>query len=170
MTDHGGVADELVEESGVPRSLRDRLRQRREEMRADNTLDLLIPGYDGELAVRYRPISEDQLQRFADRLTKKTGGEALLAARQLIIAAAETVLVREDGELRPLTDDNGAPIIFDARLGEIMEIEADRAVDIVAEVFSPDGVQPLAVNAHGGALINWMQGNDAEVDARLLGE
>lgn len=167
MTDHGGVADELITETGVALSLRDRLRQRREEKRADNRLDLIVPGYEGDLGVRYRPIPEGELQGFAQRLTKET--EGLAAARQMIVASCDTILVRE-GDLEPLTDDDNQPIRFDERLGEFLGIDADRAVDIAAEVFSPGGAQPLAVMAHASALVNWMQGKDLEVDEDLLGE
>lgn len=165
----GGVADELIAESGIALSLRDRLRKQREELRQNNRLELLVPGYDGELAVRYKPISDGEMSRFADKINKgdDTG---LDAARQMIVLATDCLLVRKDGELVPWRDDDGEPVGFGEQLATMLDIDADRAADVVAEVFSPDGVHPLAVMAHGGALVNWMQGKDLEVDEALLGE
>lgn len=164
----GGIADELIPETGVALSLRDQLRQRREEQRKRSTLDLIIPGYGGDLAVRYRSLPEDAIKKFADKISK--GEDGLGAARQMVVLACEAVLVREDGELEPLTDETDSPIRFDERLAEFLAIDADRAVDVAQEVFSPGGTQPLAVMAHASALSNWMTGKDLEVDEELLGE
>lgn len=148
-------------------SPKDRIRRLREQKRSRNRLDLLVPGYEGELGVRYEPIDPDKSKEFGKRLTKSESG--VEAANELIAEASECLLVRGEDGLEPLKDDEGT-VTFAEGAGEYLGFEAESVRDAIRETFSPDGTSPFAAMAHANALMEWMQGNDAAVDRALLGE
>lgn len=166
---HSADAPVLDEPTGLP-SIRDRIRAEREAIAAEKTLDLLVPGYKGQLAIRYRSVSDRELDAFIKQI-QKDGEAGIRANYDLLIECCETVLVRvqEDGDLEPLTDDQDGPIRFDIRLAEFLGFEAASARETVVGVFSPDGSQALAPFEHTVAVISWLQGKSEEVDPALLG-
>lgn len=151
-------------------SARERIKALREKKRQQDHLDLVVPGYEGELGVRYRPLPEEKVTQFAERIAKKGGVPGLSAAQDLVADAAECILVRDDdGNLVPLRDDEGT-VTFAEGLNEYLDIETDSVRETIRETFSPGGTQPMAIVGHAGSVMAWMQGNDSEVDKALLGE
>lgn len=163
-----------VEEVEVPakgfESIRDRIRAEREAIAAEKNLDLIVPGYSGLLGVRYRSISDKEMERYATRIQKE-GDAGIRAGYDLLIEACESILVRveADDDFEILEDDNGDPVRFDIRLAEFLGFEATSARETVAATFSPEGVQSLAGFDQAAALLAWLQGKSADIDPALLG-
>ncbi len=156
---------------GMParQSVRDRIRARRDELAQEVTLDLLVPGYGGELGVRYRGIPDTEMEKFASHASKTKAG--IRAGCDLIAKSCEAVLVRpvEDGELEVLEDEKGEPIRFDERLAEYLGLDSRSVRDTVIQTFAVGG-QTLAHMEHAVAIQNWMSGKLDEIDPGLLGE
>lgn len=147
-------------------SMRAQLRARREELRAKTTVDLLVPGYDGDLAVRYKAIPEDEFDKLVSKMQRGTNMDAAL---DLLAKACDCILVREGDVLEPLEDEDG-PIGFDIRLAEFFGFTAEKTREIIRETFSPDGRHPLAPADHANAVTDWFRGKGSEIDETLLGE
>lgn len=157
-----------VEEPDSPRA---RLRAAREQLRQKRSIDLVVPGYNGLLGVRYRPVRQEEFQRLARRLSNET--TALEAALDMMVEACEAILYRDSAEVdfEPLVDDkSGMPLRFGPELADVLGFEAESARETVLGVFSPDGVKDLSPIVHGNALSEWMQGNDEQINRALLGK
>ena len=149
-------------------SFLDELRAMGASIQAGATKTLDVPGSGGRFAVRYRPPTD------RDALTPILGALAVSSAlgeaeeRQLLVDCCDEVLRRgEDGELGP-ADPDGGPLRFDAG-DERWGPGVTTARDAVGKLFALDS-QPLAAARHVGALIDWLQGNDAEIAARVEGK
>lgn len=147
----------------------DRIRQRREALKASKTLDLVVPGYQGDVAVRYRLVEDDAFEKLAQ---DATDGKNIEANLDLLIRACESVLARnpETGSLEAIEDEEGPIVGFDLRLAQDLGFEAETAREVVRGLFSPEGAQPMAFFQHAGALTQWLSGNERGVDRALLGE
>lgn len=167
--------DEAEHEPAVG-SIAARIRERREELAKKQTLVLKIPGYNGELAVRYHSIPSKEIERFARNVDQKT--EQVKLAADMVIRGTDALLARgEDGKLdewqadpsniKP--NDDPGPLTFDYRLARELGLdEQTKARDLVLAVFSPGGDFDLAVNSHANALIAWASGKENEIDGGLL--
>lgn len=151
-------------------SIRDRIRAERESIAAEKTIDLIVPGYSGLLAVRYRAISDREMEQYAQKLQKE-GDAGMRAGYDLLIETCESILVRveSDRDFEVLEDDDGDRVKFDVRLAEFLGIEAKSARETVAQTFSPDGAQSLAAFSHVAAVQEWLMGKSSEIDPSLLG-
>lgn len=148
-----------------PVSFLDELRAVREHVLTQATKTLTVPGSRGALAVRFRP-PEDR-----DKLTAIVAAYMVRGALnrdqelQLLVDCCEQVLHRNgSGELEELDP----PLRFDGsdeRWGDT----SMTARDTVAKLYNLDA-QPLAATGHADALIDWLQGVDAEAAARVEGE
>lgn len=148
-------------------SFLDDLRASDAHIRANATKVLDVPGRGGKLSVRYRPPTDrDSLTPILAALT--TGG-ALSEAEELdlLVVCCDAVGTRDgDGEFVP-NEEDGHPLRFDGgdeRWGE----DVTTARQAVRKLFASDR-QPLAAARHTGALIDWLQGLDAELAARAEG-
>lgn len=168
--EEGSQMEEVTTEPVGFASIRDQIRAEREAIASEKTLDLLVPGYSGLLAVRYRSISDREMEGYAKRL-QKDGDVGIRAGYDLLIEACEAILVRMDtsDEFEVLEDDNGDAVKFDVRLAEFLDVEAASARETVAATFSPEGVQSLAAVDQAGAVLAWLQGKSSEIDPSLLG-
>lgn len=148
-------------------SFLDELRTMADRVHGHATKELQVPGSGGRIAVRYRPPSRDKLTAL---LTAYTFAGALSGDEetQLLVDCCDTVLAcdPETGDTSPF-DDEG-PLRFDAsdeRWGD----DVETARDCVAKLFRLD-VQPLAASRHVGSLVDWLNGIDAEISARVEGK
>lgn len=145
----------------------DELRAVREQVLKQSTKELPVPP-DGRIVVRFRPPSD------RDKLTPVVAAYKINGAltsdeeRQLIVDCCDEILRRgEDGELVPV-EPEGGPLRFDAgddRWGS----DVKTARDCVAKLYNLDK-QPLAATGHADALVDWLQGVDAAIAARVEGE
>jgi hypothetical protein len=161
----------------APDSPKARARAMRAKLAADKSLDLIVPGYEGLLGVRYRPLGEDEWTTFARRIEAQAGDAGAVAtglevAADLMIAACEAVIWRDalEVEWEVVNDDDDQPIRFDVRLAEWLGFEATTAREVVKGVFSPEGVKPISPSVHGDAIAEWQRGNDQAINRALLGK
>jgi len=163
-----------VEEVPAPGSPKARLRAKREELRQKKEIDLIVPGYGGVLAVRYRAVKQEDFERLGQRIAQMGADNvtALDAAIDLLTESCVTMLYRDEPDqiFEPLEDDAGKPITYSPALAELLGFEANTAREVVLGVFSPDGVKDLSPLVHGNALSEWMQGNDDRINRSLLGK
>lgn len=148
------------------------VRRRREQIASDKTLDLLVPGYEGRIAVRYRGIP---IERWEETIKRTERSNNPMAGADALVETCETILVRNaEGTLVPIGEEAGiedaaeAPVCFDSRLGEILGFEANTARKTVMALFSPDDSQLLAPAAHLQAVSLWLQGSAEKIDEDLL--
>lgn len=161
-----------------PGSARDQLRRRREHLKSKKTLDLLVPGYQGLLGVRYRALGDDEFEQLIKKMgaTDRVDAQSNIdAALDLLIRSCECILIDEGNDLEPLTDDGDVPIAYDVRLAETLGYadelgDSPTARAIVRGLFSPEGHAPLAPAGHADSLVKWLQGNEQAIDQALLGE
>lgn len=146
----------------------DRIKGRRAELLQDRHVDLAIPGYGGDLVGRFRPVEWEELRKIALRVDQsKDPRRELEGQATTLIKACRGIYIRQDGKLVPIGDDDLAPVRFDKRLAELLDIEeVDTALGVLFSVFAND----LAVTTVHNRLAVWMDRSDEEVDEDLLGE
>src|SRR4051812_32253240 len=100
---NGHHEDAPVPEPTTPRneSTLERLRAKRAEKAHEATpLELPIPGYDGELVCKYRPLTWGELKKIGEKVDKsKNPARELHAHCDTLILACEGFYVREEGQL-----------------------------------------------------------------------
>lgn len=150
-------------------SFLDELKAVRSQVVAQAEKTLEVPGSGGRQAVRFRPPTDlDARDRLTGVVAAYRVGGALSAAqeKQLLVDCCDAVLIRgDDGELQD--PDGGPRLVFDAsdeRWGD----DVNNAHDCVSKLYNLD-VQPLAAAGQADVLIDWLQGLDAEIQARAEG-
>lgn len=148
-------------------SFLDELRAMDERLRATSVKTLDVPGSGGKFAVRYRaPADRNALTPVLAALNAE-GALSADEELQLLVDCCDEVLVRETPDVDAVQPDGG-PLRFDGaddRWGD----DVTTAREAVGKLFRLD-VQPLAAARHVGALIDWLQGVDAEIAARVEGK
>jgi hypothetical protein len=181
VSDAAAGADEArpeiraVSADEAPDSPRARARAMRKALGENKSIDLIVPGYEGLLGVRYKPVPEEEWKVIAQRLERagnvdQTSG--LDVAIDLIVAACDGVIWRDEPALdwQLVNDESDVPLRFDQRLAEWLGFEADTAREVVRGVFSPEGSKPISPSVHGDAVAEWMRGNDQAINRALLGK
>jgi hypothetical protein len=173
--DEGSVEEvDAVAPQGRVQSVRDRLKQKREDIGAQTEITMEIPGYDGELQGEFKRMRWEAMADVADRAEKSKAKRGRLNGQADVIATAcAQLIVREElpgGEIKdtPLNemfpDEFGdAPVRFDARLADWLGLELEgtpTARKVVFAVFNND----LAVTAMHNELGEWMQSSKSEED------
>lgn len=155
------------QEPGVQDSALAKIRALYAQAKGQQHLDLPLPR-NPLLRVRYRAIDPDDL---AD--TAKTMQEV---RQDVLIAACECILYRDDaGEFVPLTY-GGEPVRFDHRLSEIAGLgvptveQGGNARQVVIEAFRGAPSPHMAITSHTNQLERWMAGEGAVDEESLLGE
>lgn len=156
------------------------IRKRREEIiKEGGHLDLLVPGYQGNLKVRYRDLSDPEHDELAKRFERARNRDDTAGEREsgadILIKHCERIYVREPGaEKFEVLEESGDPFRFDKRLAPLLGLESETAREVVLDVFSPsEGPRrrhPDAIAPHIEAIFAWRQGREEEIDKRLLGE
>ncbi len=159
----------------------DRLRSLAErEQGTAKDLDLPLPGFGGEVLVRYGPLPWD---RFLALAGDAAGGDAdavLQANLDALIGACEALMFRrEDGEVVSLADELRAhgedvqgELRFDRRALEVFGLQVGEPVtarNATLALFGGAVSPEVAVGQHADALAGWIAWASQEVDAALLG-
>jgi hypothetical protein len=167
------------ERNGFDESILDRLRAKRSEHAAQRQLDLEVPGYDGLLALRLRPISGRTLGVLGERRDSSSSPERDFNLNaDTLIAACRAVLVRSDRShsWSVLPDGDGEPVRLDERCAERLGVDArdpngkPRARLLVKALFSGANAPDLAVARLVGTYGEWATTANEDVDQELLGE
>lgn len=163
-----------TEDGGRVQSVRDRLKQRRDNIGAQTHIKMDIPGYDGELVGEFKRMRWEALADVAEHAEKsKVKRRQLNGHADVIATACEQLLIRKvlpggEDELIPMNemfpDEFGdTPVRFDPRLASWLELDIDgtpTARKVVFGVFNND----LAVTALHNDLGEWMQSSKSEED------
>lgn len=147
------------------------LRGKRQRLAAEQTVDLPVAGYGGELVVRYRlldPLTEGKA--IGDRVLaqfKEQDERVYHALVDSLIAGCIAIFAKVGTELVPLAGEATVTTFEDTTaLAELLAFdEPAGARKTVEEVF---GGNRNAVIAHGLKLQNWMADPAGELDARTL--
>lgn len=175
-------ADESMQVAPTQRrGLEERLRRRREAIGAqDRSIDLDVPGYGGDLLVRYGMIEGgwDVIKKIGERVQKSKNPRAeLLAACDTLVFACKGIYVRQDsGAIEPLDDPaaEAAPTFGEPdRIGSVLGFSSRDAQQnpitarqCVLRMFNNE----LAVQAQYVELSQWLQDANTEDDGEFLGE
>lgn len=149
------------------------VRQLRQRAVASSHKTLDVPGYGGRFAIRYGATDRDDLGTV---LAAAQAGEALSKADelQLLVDCCVEILKREgDRDAEPVPyDDSGRPLQFNAGDERWLEIlgEQPKTARGCVEAFFMLDQQPLAAARHAGSLVDWMNGLERELEARVEGK
>lgn len=168
--------------AGEADSVMNRLRKRRAELRADHHLDAAIPGYDGELVARYRPLEWATFRAMAKKVElSKSDRAELLAHADTLIKACDSIWIKDPDDprsdpktgLRPVDEDpESPPVKYDDRLADYLgfainnEAKTGPARQVLFGTFNND----LAVTAHYNEVTDWMNDVTQTVDNEFSGE
>lgn len=152
-------------------SVLDVIRRRRSEKAAEHTYDLLVPGYDGLLALRCTPLRGDTLTQLRLRLERsKDPSRDFALAADILANVCEEVLARHSRSAGwESLDPTGEPVAIGERLAELLRVPATSARQLVREVFSLAPSPEMACGDAVGDYLAWAQGADADLDEGLLG-
>jgi len=162
--------DPAPEQAASNPSQFERLRRRREAIGQKRTVDLPIPGYNGELVATYKLLSWEIIRSILRRMERNKGAgdrRELNAQVETLVMACEEIRFRDPnngGQLKPLIEDE--TVRYDAKLAEVLGFEFVRPQHCLLETFGND----FAVSVHHGELIEWMQGSNEEADEEFVGE
>lgn len=148
------------------------IRAMRQDLSKKDHLTLLVPGYHGLVAVRYRTLPRTELDALIGKV-QGAGTQSINDNMDLLIRCCNAVLVRQtpDDEWEPIDLGQSEPTTFSTgNLARCLGEEANSARDEVAALFSPGGAQPLAPEAHSDPLFEWQRDSDYKIDQALLGE
>lgn len=147
----------------------DRIRQRYTTGSANDTTDIDVPGYEGDVAVRYRVLPFEDARRIEMAAAREPDSNAYRELRVMmdeLIHACDSIIVRvEGGDMVPLTD-NGDLIRFDSRLAEAFGLDyAEEARDVLLGLFAaPVTVGrdrgPHMVARHYEDYLSWLRNPD----------
>lgn len=139
------------------------LRGRHEALQAERHLDLAVPGYEGRLIVRCRPVPWATIARVQTLMSGKDDeGRGLLNAQaDVLIASCIDVLL--DGAS---IDAGGAPRRFDPELADMLGADTKSARALVFWIFPSE----VAVAVAAGELLEWTSNASAEASDEFVGE
>jgi hypothetical protein len=164
-----------------PNSVMESLRAKHRELRESKTLDLPIPGYDGDLVARYRLLTMKELENIGNRVQKQVknqGDRVLRASLDAIIVACEGMYYNRDGRLVPLSESisKDEPMIkYDDRLIEFLALEL-REDDPLEPTLGPArktvlavfGENDIAILDHSRAIGQWSSDTSRDVTEAFL--
>lgn len=163
-SDNDAVAEIRRQEESKD-NLKNRLREKRREIAEnDEPLDKEIPGY-GFLYARYRKVEWEEIDAIFKKAMKKNNPrKELLGAAAFLVKACEQLMIMDEGVLKPinaaLPELGDEPVGFTKQVAELMNIEAETAVQVVLGLFAND----LAVSAQYNEVSEWMRDRNKEDD------
>lgn len=133
-------------------------------------LDLVVPGYNDKLLIRFRWVPPEDLAATSKSLVaiKNPTKQNQAAAADAIVAACEEIMVREDDEIVPLST-NEFPITFadGERLAFALGFpNPNSARECCAAVFN----NPYAMGDVALRLMQWLEDTSRRVSEEQLGE
>lgn len=166
---------DIAHDTMADTSIVGRLREKRRQGAEKQTIDLPVPGYDGELVVRYRlldPLVEGK--ELGDRVGGEFRGASLDAERgyylavDTLISACIALFAKVAGKLVPLAGEGTVTSFEDTHdLAEMLGFEPlDTTRKTVEAVFIGNKV---AVNGQAMHLNLWMLDPSRDLDAGLFG-
>lgn len=154
-----------------------RLRERRAALGAPKAVTRAVPGYEGDLAVRYKWVAYEVMAAKGQALAKVKDPTRrdILAAQDTLVALCQEVVVKPDDPADPRIGEDGyvplaaegeAPVTFgDDRIAHALGFEPGTARENAARTVCND----YAVLAEAVALSAWLQDTSREVDSEFQG-
>jgi len=163
---------ETPADEGV-QSIAERLRKLRSEH--SRTVDIDIPGYEGDLFCRYSLIDSKRINQIAERVRrtiKAKDDRGLAAALDTLIAACDEFFVRDNGEERPVREVAGldTPVKYDLDLAAFVGFKEElpqeaTARQVAMALFMGNDI---AIAGHNAALSRWMLRNEGQLNEDFL--
>lgn len=140
------------------------LRERRAQARKRSKLDVLVPGYEPPVWVRFRALTPEELERISVRHAKAKATDRALRVNSTLLATACLGVFELDPETGVEVsvdpdDREGDWPRFDDRLAGILGVEAEKADDIVQALY----VEKMHVLSVGDEVATWSTGRDQEL-------
>jgi hypothetical protein len=156
-----GTPDQPEDHRAAPGSLLGRLRSRAAQLQRERLLDLDLPGWGGELVLRFRPLDVGQLDRFVQAQAKRQTSDVSEGIESMATMCVG-VFGRDGDRLIELADEDG-PVRIEHRLGVLlgMPIAPDATLttrEVVTYLF---GGNAFALGQFIERLAEWMQDPDA---------
>jgi hypothetical protein len=165
LDDENDDVPEVEREFAGQGSTLDRIKRRRDERLADETLRLPLPTWNGDLVGVYRVIEAGQQKKLIRQIERSDG--AMHANAKFLIAACIGIEMRdEEDNLKPIEKD-GLPVTFDQSLAAKLDIDADSQTSVLLYIC---GSNPLAVGSHASDVMKWMQDTSKPIDGAIQGE
>lgn len=140
------------------------LRQRRAEARKRAHLDVVVPGYEPAVFVRFRALTPEELERIRARHAKAKATEQALRVNSAVLATSCVGVFELDPETGEEVsvdpeDRYGSWPRFDTRLASILGVEADNADATVRALY----LEPMHILSVGDEVATWSTGRDQEL-------
>jgi hypothetical protein len=153
-------------------SVIEQLRARRAQIKDNAVLELDVPGQPG-LVIRYRPPHERE--RIGNALAVVAAGANPSEGHidvDLVVRCTSEILQRDGKELVALAEEGG-PVRFDqddARLARLLDFPEGLPARQQAHELFMSAEQPWAIDRHYLRLVDFLQGIDHDLRARVEGE
>jgi hypothetical protein len=144
----------------VPGAILDRLRRRAAQAREGRTLDKPVPGFEGLLILRFKPLDIGQLERFV--ANRRAGRVSEISEGIDALATCCIAVLARDGER--LTE---LPAGLDNRLAVLlgMPIPPDASLTAREVVLALFGGEAFALGRFVDEVVEWMSNLDTEPDS-----
>jgi hypothetical protein len=137
-------------------------------------LTLWVPGWDGRLAIRFKPVAgddDDRLERLGTQARGRSDQEHFLA--DTLVAATDSFHVPDGNGKLVALEVNGRPATW-AELADILDVDitADGARGVMLRLFlGEDGaVNGRALARLASVVVAWTADTSMEVDGAIVGE
>jgi hypothetical protein len=144
----------------APGSLIARLRARAQETQRARTLDLPVPGWGGELVLRFQPLDIAALEHLLSHRGAEATTSGINETVDAMVRACVAVLATDEGELVTLEDEAG-PIRLENRLVVLLGLDADHVLTAREVVLRLFGGNAFALADYVDKLVTWMNDPDA---------
>src|SRR3954471_10250357 len=120
--------------TGAPGSIIERLRARAAASQRARTLDLAVPGYRGELLVRFQPLDVAAVEHFMSRnMEARTAAGGISETIDAMVRACVAVYAMDNGDLVPVEDERG-PVRLEHRLAVLLALAEPEPVLTAREI------------------------------------
>lgn len=152
---------EALAESVVPGSLIDRLRQHAKDTQRDRLHDRAVPGWQGDLILRFRPMGIGQLERYVESRNRTNAKAQIAEGIDALTICCVGVYARDRDTLVQLADEDG-PIRIEHRLAVLLGWPTPpdgkyTGREVALKLF---GGNAFALGEYVDALITWMRDPD----------
>lgn len=162
------LGTEEFDAAPAPGSLLDRLRRRAVSVQRERRLELAVPGWQGELVLRFRPLDVAAIERFAQAREQRGGVSGVSESIEALATCCVAVLGRDGDRLTELADERG-PVGVGPRLAVLLgHPGADETFSVREVVLWLFGGNGFALGAYVDRLVEWMADPDANEDAGKL--
>jgi len=160
LTDQDATEPYVEPTPGAETSIMETLRARRAAIAGEYTTRLPIPGFDGMLLAEYKKLTYDTTRNIAKRAADSKNPRADLYGQMDILINSCIGIYAADGQMIAEGYNKDLATFFG------LDGDVTTARQVLFNVFNND----LAIPAHHGDVMDWMQNTDQQVNEALQGE